>query len=129
MAVEGAKRVRVNSLAGVGDYIHVEDVARAIVSLLHAPALRYSAYNIAAGTTATLGDLVRWAAEKAPGFRAEIAAASEADILQDDTLKDGMWGAYDISRIFGETGWKPRAVREAFQSYIDWIAAERHVGA
>src|ERR1700730_5028186 len=80
MAVDGAQRVRVNTLSAVGDYIHVEDVARAIVSLLRAPALRYSAYNIAAGATATVGDLVRWAAEKTPGFHAEITAAADADI-------------------------------------------------
>src|SRR5258707_14642905 len=88
LALEGVKRVRVNTLAAVGDYIHVEDVARAVVSLLRARALRYSAYNIAAGSTATVGDLMGWAAEKAPGFHAEITAESEADILQDATLTD-----------------------------------------
>jgi UDP-glucose 4-epimerase len=123
MAVKGVKRVRVNTLAAVGDYIHVEDVARAVVSLLRAPALRYAAYNIAAGATATVGDLVGWAAEKAPGFQAEITAAADADIVQDATLSDGMWGAYDISRISAETGWKPRPVREALHAYMDWIAA------
>ncbi len=121
--MNGAKRVRVNTLAAVGDYIHVEDVARAIVALLRAPALRYGAYNIAAGRTATVGDLVGWAAEKAPGFHAEITAAADADILQDATLSDGMWGAYDISRISAETGWKPRPVREALHAYMDWIGS------
>jgi UDP-glucose 4-epimerase len=123
LAVQGVKRVRVNTLAAVGDYIHAEDVARAIVSLLRAPTLHYSAYNIAAGVTATVGDLVDWAAQKAPGFRAEIAAAADADILQDAALSDGMWGAYDISRITAETGWKPRPVREALHAYMDWIGA------
>jgi UDP-glucose 4-epimerase len=129
MAMEGVKRVRVNSLDGVGDYIHAEDVAHAIISLLHAPSLRYSVYNIAAGRTAAVSELIQWAAEKAPGFHAEIADAGEADILQDDTLRDGMWGAYDISRIVGETGWKPRPVREALHAYMDWIAAERRASA
>src|SRR5271167_1701449 len=85
LAVDGVKRVRVNTLKAVGDYIHAEDVARAIVALLHAPVLRYSAYNVAAGVTATLGELIDWAAEKAPGFHAEITAA-DADILQDAGL-------------------------------------------
>jgi UDP-glucose 4-epimerase len=124
MAVEGVKRVRVNSVDGVGDYIHAEDVARAIVALLQVPRLRYSAYNIAIGHTASLADLVRWAAEKYPGFHPEITAPEEADILQDPGLVDGMWGAYDISRISGETGWKPRPVREAFHGYMEWIANE-----
>jgi len=123
MALEGVKRVRVNTLAAVGDYIHVEDVARAVVSLLRARALRYGAYNVAAGTTATVGDLVGWAAEKVPGFQAEITAAADADIVQDASLSDGMWGAYDISRISAETGWKPRPVREALHAYMDWIGS------
>jgi UDP-glucose 4-epimerase len=128
LAVEGAPCVRVNTLAAVGDYIHVEDVARGIVSLLRAAALRYSVYNIAAGTTATIGDLARWAADKAPGFHAKIVAAGEAEILQDPALADGMWGAYDISRIRAETGWQPRPVREALHAYMDWIAAQRASG-
>jgi UDP-glucose 4-epimerase len=125
MAVEGVTRVRVNSLEAVGDYIHAEDVARGIASLLWAPSLHYSVYNIAAGVTSAIGELVQWAAQRVPGFHAEVVPASEADILQDESLRDGMWGAYDIARIRAETGWRPRPVREAFQAYVDWVAAER----
>jgi len=126
-AVEGAGRVRVNTLDGVGDYVHSEDVARAIVALLRAERLGYSVYNIAMGYTVTLGDLVGWAAEKVPGFHAEVGSAAEADIVQDPSRIDGMWGAYDISRLTSETGWRPRPVRQAFQGYMDWIAAEELV--
>jgi nucleoside-diphosphate-sugar epimerase len=125
MALDGVRRVRVNTLEAVGDYIHSEDVACGIVSLLRTPRLHYSAYNIAAGAAATVGELIGWIAEKVPGFCAEITAPEEADILQDPTLKDGMWGAYDISRITAETGWKPRPVRAALHAYMDWIVAER----
>jgi nucleoside-diphosphate-sugar epimerase len=114
----------VNTLAAVGDYIHSEDVASGIVALLDAPSLRYGAYNIAAGTTATIGELVAWAAEKVPGFHAEITPPAEAHILQDPSLSGGMWGAYDISRIMSDTGWRPRPTREALHAYMDWIAAE-----
>ncbi len=126
MALAGTGCVRVNTLDAVGDYIHAEDVASAIVSLLRAPQLRYSAYNSACGVTASIRDLVGWAAEKVPGFRAEIVAAEQADIVQDPALSDGMWGAYDISRIGAETGWKPRPARDALHAYMDWIAAERN---
>jgi UDP-glucose 4-epimerase len=54
MALDGVKEVRVNTLDAVGDYLHAEDAASGIVSLLHAPNLRYSAYNLATGTTATV---------------------------------------------------------------------------
>jgi nucleoside-diphosphate-sugar epimerase len=96
-----------------------------MVALLQAPALRHGAYNIAAGSTATIGELVTWAAEKVPGFHAEITAAGDADIVQDASLTGGMWGAYDISRLVVETGWRPRPLREAFHAYMDWIVAER----
>jgi nucleoside-diphosphate-sugar epimerase len=103
------------------------DLAQGIIALLNAPRLRFCAYNVAAGMTATIGDLVQWAAEKAPGFRAEVTAPGEADIVGDASLRDGMWGAYDISRITSETGWKPRPVREALHAYMDWISAERRI--
>lgn len=122
LALDGVKRVRVNTLDAVGDYIHAEDVARAIVSLLHAPRLRYGSYNVACGATASIGDLVGWVAEKVPGFHAEIVPPEQADILQDPTLKDGMWGAYDVARLTGETGWRPRPMREALHAYLDWMA-------
>jgi UDP-glucose 4-epimerase len=128
MALDGVRRVRVNTLDAVGDYIHAEDVAAGIVSLLHAPTLRYSAYNLAIGATATIGDMVGWIAEKVPGFEAEIASPESADILQDATLNSGMWGAYDISRIQAETGWTPRPVRNALHAYMEWIANERRAG-
>jgi UDP-glucose 4-epimerase len=126
MAVDGVGCVRVNTLEAVGDYIYVEDVAAAIVSLLRAARLRYSVYNIACGVTASIRDMVGWAAERVPGFRAEIVPADQADIVQDPTLSDGMWGAYDISRIGAETGWKPRPMREALHAYMDWIASDRN---
>jgi UDP-glucose 4-epimerase len=129
LALDGVKRVRVNTLAAVGDYIHAEDVARAIVSLLEAPRLRYSVYNVASGVTASIGDLVGWVAEKVPGFGAEVVPPEEADIVQDLALKDGMWGAYDVSRLAADTGWKPRPVRDALHAYVDWMAGERGADA
>ena len=44
----------------------------ALIAESFTPRLRYSAYNIACGATASIGDMVGWAAEKVRGFRAEI---------------------------------------------------------
>jgi UDP-glucose 4-epimerase len=68
-------------------------VATAIALLLQASSVRYSVCNIATGKTTTTGELVQWAAERAPGFEAQIVADTEADILQDASLREGMWGA------------------------------------
>ncbi len=122
-AAQGARRITVSTMDAVGDYIHAEDVAAAIAALLRAPAPRFSVYNIAAGETTSIATLLAWAAEKAPGLRGELTDAGEAEIVQDAGLTGGMWGAYDISRIVAETGWRPRPVREAFHGYIDWLRA------
>ena len=125
MALEGATRIRVNALDAVGDYLHAEDVAAGIAALLHAPKLHHGVYNIAAGVATTTAELIAWAAEKRPGLHGEIVPPEQADILQDATLSGGMWGAYDISRIAAETGWRPRSTRTAFHAYMDWIAEQR----
>ncbi|MCB8878209.1 NAD-dependent epimerase/dehydratase family protein [Acidisoma silvae] len=114
--------LRVNTLEAVGDYIHAEDAARAIHALAKADILRYGVYNVAAGETATIGQLVEWAAEKVAGFTAETVPESEAEMIENASLTGGMWGAYDIARITQETGWRPRPTREAFHAYIDWLA-------
>src|SRR6516225_8519094 len=88
LALDGVKRVRVNTLDAVGDYIHAEDVADAVISLLRAARLRYGAYNVACGATASIREIVGWVAEKVPGFCAEIVAPEQADIVQDPTLSD-----------------------------------------
>jgi UDP-glucose 4-epimerase len=124
-ALDGGAAIRVNTLDGIGDYIQAEDVASGIACLLKAPMLRFGTYNIAAGETATVGDIARWAAERVPGFRAEVVAPDQADIVQDPALTGGMWGAYDISRIAADTGWRPRPTREAFLAYMDWLTATR----
>lgn len=114
--VDRVTAVRVNGLEAVGDDIHSEDVAQS---------QRYRVYNIAAGITARTAELVRCAAEILPGFHATVVPPGEAEIVGDDTQRDGMWGAYDLARIQRDTAWKPRPVREAFHAYIDWLAACR----
>ncbi len=125
MALDGVSRIAVNTQDAVGDYIHAEDAATAIAALLRLQSPRHGVYNVAAGVATTTGELIAWAAEKAPGLRAEIVPPELADIVQDEALSGGMWGAYDISRIAAETGWRPRPPRTAFHAYMDWIAAQR----
>ena len=113
--------IRVRSLEAVGDFIHAEDVGTAIISLLLAPSLNYKIYNVAAGETGTIGELIDIAREKLPALRAEVGDLDNLDVDYDPTCMLGRWGAYDISKIRQDTGWEPRRLREAFHSYIDWL--------
>lgn len=114
--------IRPNSLEPVGDYILSTDVAQAIIALIDAPKLRYRHYNIGSGTTVTIGDIIDWARERVPGLVAQLGNPETANIVQDTTLKTGMWGAYDTARIERDTSWRPRPGKEAFHAYMDWIS-------
>ena len=116
-----SRPIRVNTLDGVGDYLHSGDAAEAIALLLRAPRLRHRVYNVASGVATTTRELVAYAAELIPGTRAEVVPPEQADIVQDPALRNGKWGAYEISRIFHEIGWRPRPVRDALHDYIEWI--------
>lgn len=124
MALDG-ETIRPNSLAPVGDYLHSVDAARAILALAEASRLRYRHYNVASGVTATIGDIIGWAAERVPGVRYEVTDEARANVIQDPALATGMWGAYDISRLERDTAWRPREGRVAFHDYMDWLVATR----
>ena len=118
-----SRPIRVNSFEGVGDYLNSEDAAEAICRVADAPALVHSVYNVAAGEVASVGEIIGWARERYPTLTAEQVAPRDADIVTDSGLRGGMWGAYEISRIAAETGWRPRPGREAFHAYLDFLAA------
>ncbi len=121
MALAG-ETVRPTNTEAVGDYIHAEDVARAIIALIEAPNLNYRTYNVGSGESTTIGDFLDYAREKVPGLKWELSSFESCNIDQDPRLSNGMWGVYDIARIIADTGWRPREVREAFHGYMDWIA-------
>jgi UDP-glucose 4-epimerase len=121
--VLAGETIRPNSLEPVGDYIASTDVAAAILALIGAPRLNYRHYNIGSGSSQTIGEIIDWARERVPSLKAEVTPGEDANIVQDVTLKGGMWGAYDIARIMRDTGWRPRPGKEAFHAYMDWISA------
>ncbi|TGS17072.1 NAD(P)-dependent oxidoreductase [Mesorhizobium sp. M2E.F.Ca.ET.209.01.1.1] len=125
MALAG-ETIRPNSLEPVGDYLSSTDVAAAILALIDAQHLNYRHYNIGSGSSQTIGEIIGWARERVPGLKAEVTSGEDANIVQDVTLKGGMWGAYDIARIMRDTAWRPRPGKEAFHAYMDWIAANEN---
>ena len=116
-----ADPVRLRSREAVGDFINAEDVGSAIVSLLRAASLQHPIYNVAAGETCTIGELIDTAREKIPRLVTEVGELDTLDIDYDPSQTHGRWGAYDIAKIRHDTGWKPRPLREAFHSYIGWV--------
>src|SRR5258706_14227851 len=114
------EELRANAYDGVGDWIHAADVATAIALLLRAPAPRHPVYNVASDRAETIATLLAIAGEKLP-VRARQCARAEANLVGDPDRRQGQWGAYDISRLSGELGWRPAPLRQRLHEYIDWL--------
>ena len=113
-----------SGLKAIGDYIHAGDVARAIRALLTAPRRRWPVYNIALGETWSLQALADLVMELVPGSNWHETPAETADLVGEEFHLHGRWGAYDLTRIRADTGWRPRALPEAFATYRDWLARQ-----
>ena len=120
MALAG-ETITVNDAGGLGDWIHTVDVADGLARMLRADKLNHDVYNIAFGALETLGDLLAYTTEAVPGTRWETAPDDKAQVLADVRRRTGRFGAYDISRMTNEFGWRPRPLREAMHHYIDWL--------
>lgn len=116
-AAREGRPVRLAGLDGVGDWVHAGDVAAAVIALLKCSDPHHPVYNIAAGAGITLRDLARLV----PDLKWTETEPQDADIAVDTTLTGGRWGAYDISRIVADTGWRPRPLGEAILDYSAWL--------
>ncbi len=115
------RRVTVSGLDGGGDWIHATDVAVALAALLKAPALRHPLYNIGYGEFVTLGELLAIVGDLVPGFAYRVVGASDADVACDPARRFAGWGAYDVSRLRDELGWRPTRIRDRLESYLTWL--------
>lgn len=112
-----------SGLAARGDYIQAGDVGRAVTALLDCAAPRQAVYNIAYGETVSLGDLAELVGELVPGAAWREADAEAADLALEAHPAGGRWGAYDISRLAEDCGWRPRPLAAALGEYRDWLTA------
>lgn len=115
--------VRISGSTAMGDYIHAGDVAAGLIALLTCARPRHPVYNIALGEFVTLRALAQAISEAVPGFRFEEAPPEQADIRGDPANQGGRWGAYDISRMAADTGWRPRPLTQALADYWAWLGA------
>ena len=49
------------------------------------------------------------------------AGSEEAHLSPAAHPAGGRWGAYDISRLEADCGWRPRPLEEALAEYRDWL--------
>lgn len=101
-------------------YVHVQDVADAILLALDARALPRRSYTINGGTYMTLGELAGIVKKVLPQAKIEMGAG--ADPIDDVQAR------FDLSAAERDLGFKPRiGLEDGIRSYAAWMA-ERQAG-
>lgn len=98
----GGREVTLGNLSPRRDYVHVDDVARAFVSLLASFDGGYRAFNVATGSSHSVREVVR---------QVSRTLDREIEIAQDETRMRGTERPElrgDPSRLRAETAWRPR---------------------
>lgn len=99
--------VKLGNMSPKRDYVHVSDIADALVALLDADHAEHRAYNIGTGTEYSVGDLIE---VLSGAIGREIEVVSEAGRRR---RLDRQHLLSDISRIRDEIGWEPRYTLDA----------------
>ena len=104
--------------AQLRDYVHVDDLADALIALAASPAADGRAFNVGSGTGTSLVDMAKLVISLAGGGRIEHVAwpALAAQIETGDFVAD-------ISRIRHELGWTPAIPLR--QGLADFISHQR----
>ena len=95
-------------------FVHVEDVADAIIAAFDAPALPLPAYNINGSEALTLGDIASVVRTVLPGAEIEIGPG----MLPETDIQPPM----SLAAAEADFGWRPRiTLAEGIGRYADWL--------
>jgi nucleoside-diphosphate-sugar epimerase len=119
-AVLKGRGLSVRGLNVVRTWTHVEDIVRALVAMLKAPHLTYSAYNVSYGQVYSLQQVLDVFQKLEPEFRYVVVGEGEtADIAYDESRQRG---PLDITRLRQDIGYEPRYDLESgVRAYMDWL--------
>lgn len=97
-------------------YVHVDDVAEALIAALEAKTLPAREYNVGSGQALTMPEIAAIAAEAVPAVKVALVAGAD-DVPDVQT-------AFDVSRIARDLSWRPqRDLAKGLQSYRQAIEA------
>lgn len=102
-AFKDGRAPEINNPHAINDFIHVEDVARAIQALIESPGTS-GVFNIGSGSPASVGEVCRLVSQYLR--RADYDPDASAH-----SAEQGMWA--DVSLLRAKTGWKPRLTLQA----------------
>jgi nucleoside-diphosphate-sugar epimerase len=118
LALEG-RPLAANGRYVVRDWVHVHDVARAIIDLLIAPNLNYDVYNVT-GEALTTEQLLKAVTAAVRGTSVDwVESASNANV---PLLTERIPAPLSIDRLTADIGFRPRySTREGIHAYAAWL--------
>jgi nucleoside-diphosphate-sugar epimerase len=118
-ALQG-KPIFVAGAEGVGDWLHVADVASGMLALIDSQASEPAVFNISYGEIVSIRQLLEIVAAHVEDTDWQETLPEQADIVGNPDRRLGAWGAYDNSRLRA-LGWSPTPLHQALTSYVDWV--------
>jgi len=123
MALDGVKRVRVNTLDAVATTFTLRMLRARLSRCCRRRRLRYSSLQRRLRCDREHRRYVGWAAEKVPGFGAEISP-EQADSCRTPPSRTACGVLTMFRDSAARPAGKPRPMRAALHAYMDWMAAE-----
>jgi nucleoside-diphosphate-sugar epimerase len=117
------EEIRLAHLDHVRDWIHAEDLGRAVLAVLAAPALQHRIYNLAGDRGITHRALLE-ALDRSVRTRYRQVPEVEANVPPRQTQKRR--GPLSIARLLADTAYRPRfSLGDGLRQYVGWIQAEQ----
>lgn len=99
-------------------FVHIDDVARAMLLALDTPRLPRQSYNITGGRQHTIGEVAELVMQVVPGAGITVAPG--------DDPGDMHQALFDISAAERDLGYRPQIpLADGIGGYFDWLKAER----
>ena len=101
-------------------YVHVDDVVRALRATLEAGPLPRRSYTITGGSYLTIGEVVRIICEAHPGAEIEVGEGVDP--------QDEVQARFDIGAAARDLGYRPQvALGQGIRAYGAWLAKGMHL--
>jgi len=117
-ALAGRPTGLASGLSAIRQYVHVDDVAAALVALLQAPHLPRRIYNVSGGDFRPFVEVVDAVRQLFPSADITVGDAQDPD--------DPPMGPLSIAAISEDIGWKPAIpLLDGLGSYAEWLRSRQ----
>ncbi len=121
------QEIRLAHLDPVRDWIHAEDVGRAVLAVLETATLPSRIYNLSGGVAVSHRALLETLGRVTPVRYRQV---SEVEANVPPAVTGPRRGPLSITRLAAETGFRPHLdLERGLRAYVEWTRWEERTGA